>query len=84
MIRELHKRIVNQIQHHEYLYDGAWGDITIKVLKNETKEALEFITSRKWKIVKIQTNQSNYNPDECINNSIIINYQKGASIQLYD
>lgn len=46
MINQLHKRIVDQIQ-HEYIYDGAWGDITIKVLKNETEEALKFLTSRK-------------------------------------
>lgn len=72
MINQLHKRIVDQIQHHEFLYDGAWGDITIKVSENEIEEAKEFLISRKW---KIKTVQKDY---------IIINYQKGASIQLYD
>lgn len=39
MIKELHKRIVNQIQHHEYIYDGAWGDISMK--------------SRNWNIAEV-------------------------------
>ena len=72
MIKELHKQIVNQIQHHEFLYDGAWGDISIKVLDHELTDAINFLKSRNWNVAEVYSGL------------IIIRYKEGSNTKLYD
>lgn len=81
MNKELIQKIRKQIWHHEYVYDGAWGIISLRILKNETKEALKYLNSKNWKIVKILTNEENKLPTECWNNVIQIEWQEGANLE---
>lgn len=69
MTKELLRKIRKQIWHHEYIWDGAWGDITINLLDSETKEAEEYLISRKWKIVNVEIEK------------LIINWSEGANLE---
>ena len=69
MTNELLRKIRKQIWHHEYIWDGAWGDITIELLDSEIKEAETYLISRNWKIVNIGIEK------------LIINWSKGANLE---
>ncbi len=69
MNKELLRKIRKQIWHHEYIWDGAWGDITINLLDSEIKEAEEYLISRKWKIVNVEIEK------------LIVNWQEGANLE---
>lgn len=80
MNKELQNKIRKQIHDHEFVYDGAWGIISVRILKNETIEALKYLNSKNWKIIKILTNEENKLSTECWNNIIQIEWQEGANL----
>ena len=69
MTNELLRKIRKQIWHHEYIWDGAWGDITIELLDSEIKEAETYLISRNWKIVNVGIEK------------LIINWPEGANLE---
>lgn len=69
MTKELLRKIRKQIWHHEYIWDGAWGDIKIELSDSEIKEAEEYLISRKWKIVNVEIEK------------LIINWSEGANLE---
>lgn len=72
MNKELNKRIIDQIQRHEYLQDGAWGNISIKISKGEVTDAINFLKSRNWNVREVYADL------------IVINYKEGSNTKLYD
>ncbi len=51
--KELLRKIRKQVHEHEYIFDGAWGNITIELLESEIKEAEDYLISRNWEIVNV-------------------------------
>ena len=67
--KELLQKIRKQIWHHEYIWDGAWGDITIELLDSEIKEAEDYLISRNWEIVDV------------VIEKLVIKWSEGANLE---